>query len=219
MSENIKLTEEHYKALCAAVTEKHDVRIIDKDNAAEMKVLGDLFDKAREYAKMIGQDILISGDEWKDRFAVTLAERIYIPGHWSPFSKILVLIHELQHALQWQARQPQSDLPSDVSFAWLYLTWGDARVRFEVEAYRAGQLEFRKFLTGTVTPLNEMVRPLEGPAYALSGPDAGLTLSRRLLAIAGTAVSAGVAPSTAAARSGVEIVRKLFPELEGAVTA
>lgn len=217
---SITITEECYQALCKAVAEKHDVKIINKDDAAEMVLLEELFDKAHEYAKLIGKgDSIISGTEWQDRFAVTLAERIYIPGHWSPFSKFLVLIHELQHALQWQDRQPQSDLPSDVSFAWLYLTWGDARVRFEVEAYRAGQLEFRHFLTGTITPLDEMVRPLEGPAYLLAGPDGGLTLSRRLLGIAGTAVASGVEPSTEAARSGVEIVRRLFPELEGAVTA
>ena len=214
----MKIEEWHYQTLARAVEKAHDVKVINKDDAAEMAILEDLFDKAREYAKFIGQEkAIMSGKDWHDHYAVTLAERIYIPEHWSPLSKVLVRIHELQHTFQWKARQPQSDLPSDISYAWLYLTWGDARIRFEVEAYRAGQMEFRHFLTGKLTPLNEMVRPLEGPAYLLSGPDGGTTLSRRLLGIAGAAVAGGVLPSTEAARAGVAIIREFFPEMIGTV--
>lgn len=222
MSGLFEITEEHYKALVAAVEKKHGCTVVDKDNAVEMDVIQSLLDAAIEYGKkelgIDGKEIADSFKDWRENFAVTLAERIYIPSHWSAFSKFLVLCHELQHVLQWQKRQPQSDLPSDVSFAWLYLTWDEGRVRFEVEAYRAGQLEFRHFLTRRVTPLTEMVRPLEGKAYLLKGSaDGGLSLSRKLLGIAGTAVTAGVEPSTEAARSCIEIVKALFPELEGSV--
>ena len=212
------ITEEQYQRFSAEIARRCDVSVIDKDDAAEMAILEAAFDKAREFAKLVGmEDAILSGDSWHENYAVTLAERIYIPNHWTPFSKFVVLIHELMHVFQWRKRQPQSDLPSDVSFAWLYLTWGIARIRLEVEAYRAGQMEFYKFLTGILLGIDAMVKPLEGPAYLLAGADHGESLSRRLLGIAGTAVQAGVEPSTEAARIGVAAVREMFPEMEGSV--
>ena len=56
MSKPIQITEEHYKALCAAVEKKHGCKIVDKDDAVEMGILESLFDKAREYAKLIGKE-------------------------------------------------------------------------------------------------------------------------------------------------------------------
>ena len=198
-----EFTEDHYNDLVQFMQkEVGGLHVVYKRDAAEMV----LIEKGLEKVSSLIGDEWISPQAWMERYATTLATKVYIPEPWSPYQKCAGLVHEVEHVLQWKERQPQSDLPPNVQFAWLYLTWGMGRVRSEVEAYRAGQLEFAYEMTGVLTPLSEMKKPLEGTAYLLSEKDQ--ENSRILLAAAGTTVSQGVAPSTNAARLGVRWARE-----------
>lgn len=199
MIQEHEATEEMYQDLVRYMKSKIDgLSVHGKDDTVEMSLV---LEALKKIEPLVG-DRWISADDWLNKYALALGCNVYIPASWHPSQKMMGLIHECQHVLQFKDRQPQSDLPSGVAFMWLYLTWGQGRVRCEVEAYRAGQLEFRYRVFGQLTPLDEMVAPLEGNAYLLSSEDQ--ELARNLLEIAGTTVAAGTDPSTESARLGVQ---------------
>lgn len=215
-------TEEHYQYLKTELCAQTGAIVADKGSSALMDIIAEGMDFVFAELKSLGKWFpaasalfTVSGKEWMERYATTIGPYVYIPASWTPFEKACVLVHETEHVLQFNARQAQSDLPSKVGFGWLYLTWDDGRVRFEVEAYRAGQLEFHSFLTSTIPTLDQLDAPLEGTAYLLD--DASKDLAKRLLGVAGTTVQGGASPSTESARKAIAILKAKYPELEHSV--
>lgn len=191
-----ELTDKDFRSLSAYLSTRAKAHVVFKQDAIEMKMMASVIDDVRG---ILGSSVIsMTGKDWMERYATTIGPLVYIPENWSPLAKVCGLVHEIQHVHQWNKRQPQSDLPSDLGFAWLYLTSGEARVRFEVEGYRAGQLEAYRLLTGTIPDLGPLAAPLEGPTYILSDEDK--KLAHVLLGVAGTTVESGVFPSTEAGR-------------------
>jgi hypothetical protein len=192
-------TEEDYLDLVRYMKVKiPGLSVVSKDDTIEMALI---LEGLKKIEPLVGSQ-WISADDWLNRYALALGTRAYIPKGWSPAQKAEALVHECQHVLQFLDKQYQSDIAPGLEFMWLYLSWGQARVRCEVEAYRAGQMEFRYGLFGHEIPIDQMVAPLEGSAYLLSSEDQ--SLARSLLEVAGTTVYAGVSPSTKAGQLGLQ---------------
>lgn len=186
--------------MCAAF----HARLIRKDMAIEMQVVAALFDALRAF----GVQLPVGGD-FLDHYATTLGPLIYMPPGFSPDQQIETLAHECQHVHQfWSGRPTQTGLPNAFGMGWLYLTEPEARVRYEVEAYRTG-LEVAYGRTRAVPPLAQLAMPLEG-GYALD--DAAHQLAAALLERAATSVAAGVV-STAAGAEALRWLAQNTPEL------
>lgn len=107
---------------------------------------------------------VMTPEEWMTGSATTVAQVVWLPEEWTIDQKVLVMPHEVQHALQNKERQVQSDLPPGVRMMWLYLTFGEGRVRLEAESERAG-MESYKLVYGTVPPFEEWVKSYDGTMY------------------------------------------------------
>lgn len=99
-----------------------------------------------------------------------------------PLRKCAIVTHECEHVTQFYRGDA-------FSFAWLYLTEGEARATYEAQAY-ASQMEAEVALTGKLPSLDELAWPLEGGVYQLS--PAHIALARGILAARATAASHGV---------------------------
>jgi hypothetical protein len=192
------------------MAERFHARLVRKSDAIEMKLVA----AALEAARLFGAR-LPSTDEFLTRYATTIGPMIYLPDSmWDdPRALVEVVTHECQHVRQfWRgsgdgvAGPTDRDLPGGFGFGWLYLTQGEARVRFEAEAYVAG-LEATVIGIGEPLPtsLEPLVQPLEG-GYALN--DGEIALARGLLEVGATQVAQGVA-LTDAGQTAVELLRQL----------
>jgi hypothetical protein len=210
----MRFTDEHYADLEDFVGEEIPLLHIVKDRTVEMNLIEAGLTAVK---RVVGPSVFnISVEEWLSHRAVTFGTLVHVPSSWSPLDRACGLIHEAQHVYQFLDRQPQSDLPANLGMAWLYLTWGEGRMRFEVEAYRAGQLEFLNELTGVLPSLEDLEEPLEGTSYLLSTESK--KTAHTLLGAAGETVASGVFPSTAAGRLGRKWVQTRYPEIYQRVT-
>jgi hypothetical protein len=196
-------TQDQADQFARAMAAKFHARIIRKDMAIEMQILAAGFDVLRA----AGVQVPVGGD-FLDHYATTLGPLVYMPSSLTPDQQIEVLTHELEHVRQFWVGDGQAALPNAFGMGWLYLTDGEARARFEAEAYRAA-LELAHARGAPVPSLDDLAYPLEG-GYALD--DGGRALARDLLEVAATSVAAGVV-STDAAREAIAWLRTNAPEL------
>lgn len=197
-------TEEHVTRLTAHLERVHRVSVVDKGSAPEHVVLGTLLQELHARTKGLAG---MTREDWLTRYATTLGTRIAIPREWPAESRFWVLAHELQHALQWLGRQPQSDLPSGAGFALGYLA-SQGRVRAEVEAERA-RAEVMYACTGILPTVEDAVAHLTTD-YLVTSDDRALAWSMWDAAL--PTLAEGVV-STEAARTVLDWIRRDAPEL------
>lgn len=169
------ITQEIADAFSSHMCSRFNARIVRKSTAVEMKIVGALFDIARVFSSTVP-----SGHQF-ERFATTIGPMIYLPDGLSPEDTVVIVTHECQHVQQfWK---------ENFGMMWLYLTEGEARVRYEAEAYGA-DLAVRFALNDnfTLPALDDLALPLEG-GYALS--PAHIELGRSLLEQQATSVQVG----------------------------
>lgn len=162
---------------------------------------------ALDIARLAGANVP-SGVEFFEQYATTIGPMILMPDGMSPDAQIEVMTHECQHVQQFWERGGQVDLASGLGYCWLYLVQPEARVRFEVEGYRA-QLEVVYARNKRLPEIDSLVMPLEG-GYALGQGD--LMLARSLFEIAGTSIVNGIV-STNAGTVAIEYMKRSIPEL------
>jgi len=128
-------------------------RVWSKDQP-EMRVLGDLLSVVAEI-----RGFRLNVTDFLAEFATTIGPFIYEPSDLSPDERISVIAgHEVEHVHQfWR---------DNLSFLWGYVTRGEARAKFEADAYVAGfEVNYARF--GELPPLAEMRQHVRG-AYLLS---------------------------------------------------
>lgn len=154
-------TEQNYAAYEKFICGTFNVNVVKRDDIPRIKDIAQIIDTIRIFAPNMPK-----GDEWIKSWSFAFANQLLIAETADPAARAAVLAHEAQHGVQWHHRTPQADVPQHFHFWWLYLIEQEARVRLEVEAYRAGY-EVERMLTGTVRSSDEVHKILEG-GYALS---------------------------------------------------
>lgn len=196
-------TQAEADAFALEMSRRFHARIIRKDMAIEMQLLAALFDGLRA----LGVQLPVGGD-FLNHWATTLGPFIYMPPGLSPDDQIEVLAHEMQHVHQFWGGASQAGLGGGLNMAFLYLVEPEARVRYEVDAYRTG-LEVQFARARALPGLEQLVMPLEG-GYALGANEH--ELARDLLEVAATSVSKGVV-TTEAGRAALDVLRHVAPDL------
>lgn len=161
----MSFTEESYKEYEAFICKKFDVDVIDRNDVPKIQELSKFIDVIRIFAPNMPK-----GDEWIESWSFAFANRLFIAKTDDPIARASILAHEAQHGLQWHRKTPQADIPPHFYFMWLYVTEQEARVRLEVEAYRAGH-EVHHMLSGTLHDARSVGSVLEG-GYLLSAEQA-----------------------------------------------
>lgn len=154
-------TEEHYAAYEKFICQKFDLHVVDRNDVPKIRELARIIDVIRLFAPNMPK-----GDEWIEQWSFAFANMLLLAKIEDPIARAETLAHEAQHGVQWHRRTQQADVPPHFSFWWLYLVEQEARVRLEVEAFRAG-FEIEAMLTGKVREAPEVGRILEG-GYLLS---------------------------------------------------
>lgn len=177
--------------------------IIHKTDVPYVQVLAYMLDALRVAGIMVPP-----GDSFLHRDAITLGPIVFMPDGLSPSETVEVVTHECQHVLQFWYGTDQAAMPHGPGIAWLYLTEPEARVRYEVEAYRAG-LEVRVAMTGRVPSLAEIMTPFE-QGYMLD--PAMIEFTRELMTVAATTMASGIR-MTGAAIKAYPVLRSIDTEL------
>src|SRR5262249_6579697 len=119
-------------------------------------------------AGVLGALGIVNREDFLRRFATTIGKRIYLPFDvgdaaqgWSLWGQVMVLTHECQHIVQYNANGP-------LGFSWRYLTNTAARAAFEAEAYRC-QLELQWWRTRTLLSPAELAGSLR--SYGVTEAD------------------------------------------------
>lgn len=165
----------------------HGIIVDKKDNVA-VEVVANILDTIRLFAENVP-----SGDEWKTRYSFTFGPFVLLADGMIPSHRAQVLTHECQHVLQWYERTPQADVPNHVQMQWLYLVEQEARVRLEVEAYRAGA-EVMWAMEGLLMPSEAVASVLEG-GYLITHENA--EFARNLFKPAEVTIPHGIASTKA----------------------
>lgn len=100
------------------MSKRFDVRVIDKNNAAEMRAVA-------SFLSAIG---VIDKEEFLKSYTTTIGQSVYMPATLSPWARISVLPHEIQHTLQFRK-------DGFAPMSWAYLTDQEQRALMEVEGY------------------------------------------------------------------------------------
>ncbi len=133
-------------------------RVIDKKDAAEMKLVATFLDQ-------LG---ILDKKAFLERYATTIGRRIYLPftpgepsNTWGPWEQMAVAVHEHQHVVQ-------VDRLGLVTFGARYLTSSAQRAMFEAEAYRSNmEMQFWRF--GTLPDPKKIAQVLGD--YAIGAQD------------------------------------------------
>lgn len=198
-----RLDDAKCEALMSFLCTRFKARRFDKEDSAVMRGVAKAFDVDNLLGIVEG---LPMGEDFLTRYATTIGPFIFIPRAWSPRQKLLVLLHELVHVVQFWA--------GAFEFAFLYLSEKEYRSAKEAQAYRTEPeaifvLEGR---TDGYTP-ESTVEPLT-QGYALDGPS--VTLAQDMSDVGLTSIANGVITSPTvtamrdflAARGGVEWLAK-----------
>lgn len=186
------------------MTTKFGAKLIPKESAFEMEAIAYGMDLGR-FAGMTG---LSSREDFMKLITTTIGTNIYMAAQHrnDPLSLIEVLTHECQHVLQFKE--------SGINFAWLYLAEGEARVKYEVDAYAAG-VAMHRWLTGGV-PEGTIAGTVNSLANVYHLRQADLDLAEKMLQSHMASLKAGVVMS-ASAREGIDFLTRHYPELQGKV--
>lgn len=182
------MTNAEADALIAHLSRRFGAHVASKESSVEMQMLGAAFGVLRA----LGVDVP-SAEEWP-RYATTLGPIVYMPRVDDPLERVALFVHEIGHVWRFfhGKGEGQAGIGGGFEMAWLYLTQGEARVRYEVEAER-GRVEFMFAITGSVGDPRNAV----GHGYSLN--EGEQRLSSDLLEIAATAAMAGRVVSPVAA--------------------
>lgn len=147
-----KLTSAMVKQFYAYMTKKYGAKIIDKNNAAEMEIVGWALD-------LMG---IQDKEDFLNNYSTTVGNRIYLsfePGsnEIPLINQVETLVHELKHTQQ---------MDRDPLFVVKYLTDKSYRAHKEAAAY-CTNLEMHYWYCGQVYNTDKLAMVLT--AYALSG--------------------------------------------------
>jgi hypothetical protein len=133
-----ELTPEEVRAFVAHMTSHFEATLVDKGDAKEMKLVGELLDK-------LG---ILDKDEFLENYATTIRSKLYLPftpgveeGNWTLWNQLVTVAHECQHVVQHR----RDGLAYEVG----YVTDTSARARHEAEAYLTN-LELRYWREGAI---------------------------------------------------------------------
>jgi hypothetical protein len=194
-------TQQQADAFTRHMAQRFRCTVIRKQSAMEMQWLAAAFDVARRFNLPVP-----SGEDFLEHAATTIAWLVYLPDGLTPDQQIETLTHECQHVSQFWTHG--LGLPGGPSFMWLYVVEPEARVRYEVEAYRTG-LELGHARGAPLPDLDALAFPLEG-GYALNAGH--VQLGRDLLEVAATSAKLGLV-STEAARAAIDWLQAHAPDL------
>ena len=200
------ITEAIYREMCAWMEEHAHVTITGKDDQVAWRAFAAGLDAVNRIAPGI---LGMTGDEWLHQFATTLGTWVSIPAQWAPQDKATVLVHQVQHAKQFQGHTA-TRVPPGLGMAWLYLVEPEARLRLEVEAERA-RMEIEYLLTGQIPALPDLAHLLEVPAYRFTA--AHQVHGQALLESAMTTLTSLRIPSTEAAMCARDFFREKYPAM------
>lgn len=168
-------TDQLIAHLCARFRGK----VFDKEDSEVMRGVAIAFDVDALLGIVKG---LPMGKDFLTNYATTIGPFIFIPKHWTRRQKLLVVLHELVHVIQFWA--------AAVEFVVLYLKEKEYRAAKEAQAYRTEPeaiyvLEGR---TDGYTPESTVMGLTQG--YALDGP--AVTLAEDMSDVGLTSIANGV---------------------------
>ena len=183
------------EAFKAHLARRFGARVVRKEDAVEMRMLGAALEAIR------GAGVpLPRFEDFLSQYATTIGSLVYLPSGLAPDAEMELVVHELTHVTQWQREH--------LRYAFLYLAEGEARARYEAEAFAAA-MEFGYARTRTLPSLGALAMPLEG-GYALDAGD--VQLARDLLEGYATTAQAGLV-SSEVAREAIAWMRANAPDL------
>lgn len=165
--------------LIAHLAEHFRGKVLPKEDSTVMRGVAEAFDVGRLLGIVPG---VPGGDVFLRDYATTIGPFVFIPRAWTPRQRLLVVLHELCHVVQfWSAPW---------GFPVLYLSQPEARAAFEAQAYRAEPeaiyvLEGR---TNGYTPENTVAGLTQG--YNLSDRD--VMLAQDMSDVALTSIANGI---------------------------
>lgn len=177
-----KMTMNEAWALAAHMEATFTCRIVDRDKAPEFAMV-----RAALEAATLG---LLDIENLMSSYSFTIGPMVYMSPEHTKDPEVLasVLIHECEHVTQFYEGK--------LDFVWLYITEGEARVKYEAQAFAAGQVEWMLARGFPLAPLNSLMWPLEGGAYLLKQEH--VMLGRQILEARATQAANGVVASRAA---------------------
>lgn len=151
-------TPDEVRGLWAHMTEHFGCRVINKADAAEMKIV----------AFALGRLGILDSGEFLKNYATTIGNRMYLPfeigvpaNGWGLFTQVTIAAHECQHV-------HQSEQMGLVTYGARYLTSTSQRTLFEAEAYRAS-LEMEWWRSRTMPNPAKIAEHLRG--YGVTNAD------------------------------------------------
>lgn len=174
-----RLDDAKCEQLIAYLCTRFKARRFDKEDSEVMRGVAKVFDIDNVLGIVEGVPM---GDDFLANYATTLGPCIFIPKHWTTRQKLLVILHELVHVIQFWA--------GAFEFAVLYLSEKEYRAAKEAQAYRTepeaiAVLEGR---TDGYTPESTVSSLTQG--YALDG--ASVTLGEDMSDVGLTSIANGV---------------------------
>ena len=134
-------TEAEWEAYKKFLCEHFKVRVVDKDDAWEMQMVGWFLQLIKVQDKQF----------FLDNYATTIGNSIWIPKKWPLIEKVLVLPHEIMHSLQFRNG---GFVPTALRYA-----TQKGRAELEGDCY-IGSMEMHYQLFGWARPPAEMAAPL-----------------------------------------------------------
>lgn len=184
-----RCTEAHVQSLAATYRRELGLVLVDREDDILMEATAKVLDVV--HSATLGL-VGMSGRDWMENYATTMAERVSMPRGWSPAQRLIALAHEAEHVVQWQGKSA-TDLPGTLGDAWLYLTSSEARVRYEADAERAA-IEAQWLTTGALPgDLAFVAHRFDGYLFGTSAP-----LMNDLLEVGVTQLRSTRHPSTRA---------------------
>ena len=179
----VSLLDRLDRAKCAQLEahlcSKFRAKVLDKADSAVMRGVAKAFDVAH----LLGiEDGVPLGADFLTSYATTLGPFVFIPKTWEPRARLLVLLHELVHVIQFWSHS--------IEFVYLYLAEKEYRATMEAQAYRT-EPEALMVLEGAVgayTPENTVMALTQG--YALDGK--AITLAVDMSDVALTSINHGI---------------------------
>ena len=171
------LTPGDVKDFWAFMSKTYGTRIINKNNAAEMKAVGELL-------RIMG---VMDKEAFLKNYTTTLGKTIYIPksigfedANWSLWGQVVICVHEHIHVYQ-------DEQSGGLIYEWQYVTNSADRANYEAEAYRA-DMELSWRYQGSMPSAKSLAAKLKN--YACTNVD--IKVAEKQLALSIPAIKAGV---------------------------
>ena len=168
-------TAEQASAFTEAMASQFGARIVRRSDAIEYAMI-----KAAVLELTRG---LVDIEKYLSTYSFSLGPLVYLADAHAdePDRRMEIVTHECEHVRQF--------FDEKLTFAFLYLTEGEARAKYEAEAY-ASQLEFRLARGGSLPTEAELCAPIHTAAYRLD--EAQKRLADHILAVRATQAVKGI---------------------------